>query len=136
MSSFIPTLEAEATSEQAKRLDDPFRAAKFGTTGQYRVCDMCCGTFESRGLKLCPDCYEIRKQQPGFDDDKRFTSAAGKVAFEHRLCLWCQSPIERFRDGRKVRADVAFCSKQHGQAHHRASPEEREARMQRLRELR
>ena len=61
------------------------------------MCDLCGGTFESRGLRLCPDCYEIRKQEPGFDDDKRWSSAAGKVAFEHRLCLWCGAPTKAER---------------------------------------
>jgi hypothetical protein len=91
---------------------------------------------ESRSLRLRPDCYEIRKQEPGFDDDKRWSSAAGKVAFEHRLCLWCGAPIERLRAGRKVRADVKFCHETHGKAWQRASAEERDERGRRLRDLR
>jgi hypothetical protein len=99
------------------------------------MCDLCGGTFESRGLKLCPDCYEIRKQELGFDD-KRWSSAAGKIVFEHRPCLWCGAPIERLRAGRKVRADVKFCHESHGKAWQRASAEERNERAQRLRDLR
>ena len=135
--SVIPSPEDELIREHARRLDDPFRnSLKFGPNGQYRMCDLCGGTFESRGLRLCPDCYEIRKQQPGFDDDKSFVSTAGKVTFDHRICLWCGAPIERFRDGRKISGRVMFCSAPHQRAHARATPEERAARSARVRDLR
>jgi len=107
-----------------------------GPVGFYILCRMCGGRFESRGLHVCPECYEVCKKQPDFDDDKRWSSVAGRVTFEHRICLWCGSPIETFRNGRKVQSTVKFCSNQHRQAHQRATPDGREARMQRIRDLR
>jgi len=109
---------------------------KEGPVGFFIACRMCGGQFESRGLAVCPECYEVCKQQPDFADDKRWSSAAGRVTFGHRICLWCGSPIETMRNGRKVRSTVTFCSDAHSTAYRRATPAEREARALRLRELR
>jgi hypothetical protein len=92
---------------------------------------MCGGRFESRRLRLCPDCYEIRKKQPDFDDDARWSSAAGKATVK-RNCLWCGALIPVFREGRKVLSTVRFCSTSHRVSYNQASPEAREAWAARL----
>ena len=131
-----PTPGDELLREQARRADDPFRAPKFGPHGQYRNCDLCGGRFESRGLKLCPDCYEVRKKQPGFDDDPRWSSAAGRVTLKRRACLWCGGPIATFTEtGRKVREGAQFCSPNHRKHWHRAADAERAERTARLAHL-
>ena len=136
MPKFAPTEEDNKLYEEARKADDPFRGSKFGPVGQYRNCDMCGGRFESRGLKVCPDCYEIRKKEPGFDDDKSWFSKAEKPAFEHRLCQWCGAQIDRFRGTRKVPSNVQFCSTSHRKAHNRATPEQRENMARRVKEMR
>jgi hypothetical protein len=110
----IPTAEADALRDVARRLDDPFRGLQLGPIGQYRTCDLCGGKFESRGLKLCPDCYEIRKAEAGFADDRRWSSAAGRVTLKRRDCLWCGSPIPTFTEsGHKTRQTAEFCMPNH-----------------------
>lgn len=124
-----PTPEDEALREVAKRLDDPFRGAQFGPDGQYRSCDWCGGRFESRGLRLCPDCYEVRKAQQGFDDDPRWSSAAGRVTLKKKACLWCGGPIAALTEtGRKVREGTQFCERNHRQRWERAGEVERAER--------
>lgn len=124
-----PSAKDETLREAAKRLDDPFRSAKFGPNGQYRSCDWCGGRFESRGLRLCPDCYEVRKAQPGFDDDPRWSSAAGRVTLKRKACLWCGGPIAALTEkGRKVRQGAQFCSPQHRLRWHRTGEAERAER--------
>lgn len=127
--SIIPTAEDEALREVARRADDPFRGPRFGPIGQYRNCDLCGGKFESRGLKLCPDCYEIRKAQPDFDDDRRWSSAAGRVTLKRLACLLCGGPIPAFTEtGHKTREGTQFCSRVHRQRWGRMSEAERAAR--------
>jgi hypothetical protein len=129
-------LEGVPTADEARREDDPFlaNASRFGPVGQYTTCRMCGGRFESRGLRLCPDCYEIRKKQPDFDDDPRWSSAAGK-ATAARSCLWCGNALPAYRERRKVQSNVRFCSASHAEMYRRASPEALEQRAQRLGEL-
>lgn len=127
--SVVPTAEAEALRDLARRLDEPFRGPKFGPIGQYRACDLCGGKFESRGLKLCPDCYEVRKTQAGFDDDRRWSSAAGRVTLKRQACLWCGGPIASFTDtGHKVRLGAKFCSPKHRVSWNRADDAKRDER--------
>lgn len=127
--SIIPTADDEAITNAARRADDPFRGARFGPVGQYRNCDLCGGKFESRGLKLCPDCYEIRKEQPDFDDDRRWSSAAGRATLKRRECLWCGGPIPAFTEsGRKAREGAQFCTPQHRLRWHRLDDDGRAAR--------
>jgi len=109
---------------------------KEGPVGFFIACRMCGGQFESRGLAVCPECYEVCKQQPDFADDKRWSSAAGRVTFEHRICLWCGSPIETMRNGRKVPTTVKFCGTAHRVAFGRATSEQRDDRMRRIRDFR
>jgi hypothetical protein len=54
----VPLAETPILSrDEAARLDDPFKDCRFGPVGQFTACRGCGLTFESRGLKLCPDCY-------------------------------------------------------------------------------
>jgi hypothetical protein len=100
------TPEQDQLIEAAKRSDDPFRHPKFGAVGHWINCRGCGGGFESRGLGACPNCYEVRKAQPGFRDDRRWSSAAGKV----RYCEGCGGPLPALTEsGERLRADVRFC---------------------------
>ena len=106
-----------------------------GKRGCFTDCRMCGGRFESLGLAVCPECYELRKGEGGFEDDRRWSSAAGRVVFRRKACRFCGGLIPTHREGRKVQSTVAYCSAAHRQAWKRlgaAGRAEREARLSRL----
>ena len=89
-----------------ERLDDPLRRLSLGQFGQFISCQGCGLTFESRGLRLCPDCCLVL----GDPVERKVPSAAGRPV-RKQTCLHCGGDLPAYRpDGRKVQGSVVFCS--------------------------
>jgi hypothetical protein len=104
-------------SEQARR-DDPFRLypERIGPVGQLRGCDGCGLTFESRGLRLCPDCYLALGDK---DDLRRYGPSVAERPVRRATCPICGGDLPmRAAGGKKSRA--IFCSGRCQRRHARA----------------
>jgi hypothetical protein len=100
--------EGHPSKAEQERLDDPFAdRRRFGQTGVLVSCPGCGGQFESRGLRLCPDCYPALGDKA---DIKKYgnQSAAGR-GVKKIACPECGGDVPAYgKDGRKSMA--AYCS--------------------------
>jgi hypothetical protein len=89
------------------RRDDPFSdRTRFGPVGQFTTCVGCGLTFESRGLRLCPDCYAAMG-----DPVERKAGCGAERAVRKQVCQGCGGDLPAYSaTGRKVRQSVIFCS--------------------------
>jgi hypothetical protein len=89
------------------RLDDPFAdRTRFGPVGQFTICRGCGLTFESRGLRLCSDCYAVL----GDPVERRVVSGADRPV-RKQGCRVCGGDLPVYRpDGRKKQATSLYCS--------------------------
>jgi hypothetical protein len=94
--------------DEAARLDDPFRDhRRFGPIGQFVSCIGCGLTFETRGLRLCPDCYPVL----GDKDERKVPSSASRPV-RKQVCRQCGGDLPAYRpDGKKARSTSLYCSK-------------------------
>ena len=90
------------------RLDDPFRDhSRSGPVGQFIACRGCGLTFESRGLRYCPDCYQVL----GDSVERKILSAAARPV-RKQSCQRCGGDLPTYRPtGKKVQASNLYCSK-------------------------
>jgi hypothetical protein len=91
---------------QARR-DDPFAdRARFGPVGQFITCAGCGLRFESRGLRLCPDCYAAMG-----DPVERKAGCGAERAVRRQACQGCGGDLPAYSTtGRKARQTTTFCS--------------------------
>jgi len=97
------------TKADQVRADDPFAGhpERFGSVGQYVACAGCGLTFESRGLRYCPDCYLALGDK---DDIKRYGPSVAERPVRRAQCQTCGAPLP-MRGGKSGRKSLAiFCS--------------------------
>jgi ribosomal protein L40E len=91
---------------QARR-DHPFAdRTRFGPVGQFTRCRGCGLTFESRGLRLCPDCYAVLG-----DPVERKVSSIADRPVRKQVCRQCGGALPAYRaSGRRKLATALYCS--------------------------
>jgi hypothetical protein len=103
-----------------ERLDDPLRRLSLGQFGQFISCQGCGLTFESRGLRLCPDCCLVL----GDPVERKVPSAAGRPV-RKQTCLHCGGDLPAYlENGKQKRRSVVFCSSRCRLLHHRRQRDE------------
>ena len=84
-------------------------AMKIGAHGFLIACAHCGKEFDSKGLRCCSsECERAYRER---EDNVATMAEVGIQAAPKRQCQTCGARIPKWRNGRRVRNDVRFCSR-------------------------
>lgn len=113
-----PHTDLDLTKSYTTRAGEILPLGKFG----FRIACAGCGkSFDSKGPRCCSsDCEQHYRER---QDNRAVMAGIGVQATAKRQCAGCGGIIPAWRNGRRIRKDVSFCSHTCAQRARRAARE-------------